>query len=71
VLSFAIVVSHVVDDFEPGFNQAEEAAIIEQFAFEMTSEGFSVHVVVGVAAPAHALLSAVFGDQALKRLAVD
>jgi hypothetical protein len=58
-----VVVGDVVADFELGFGQAEEAAVVEQFGFEAAPKRFGVGVVVAVAAPAHALLRAVFGNQ--------
>ena len=62
--SFAIIViGYVVTDFELGFGLSGEAPAIEWFGLEAASKRFGVGVVIAVAAPAHALQCAMFGDQ--------
>ena len=63
---FGTVIGDVVADFEPGFGQPGEAATVEQFGLKAAPKRFGVRVVVAVAAPAHALLRAVLGDQGFK-----
>ena len=58
-----VVVGDVVADFELGFGQSGETAAVEQFGFEAAPKRFGVRVVITVAAPAHALPRAVFGNQ--------
>ena len=60
---FSVVIGNVITDFEPRFGQAGETAAVEQFGLEAAPKGFGVRVVITVAAPAHALQRAMFGNQ--------
>ena len=61
VATLGIIMSVVTTDFELGLGQTGEATAVEQFAFEPALKEFSGGIVIAVAAPAHALLRAVFG----------
>ena len=64
--SFGVLIGDVVAGFQPSFGQTGEAAAVKQFRFEAAPKRFGVGVVVAVAAPAHALHSAVPGEQVLE-----
>jgi len=52
---FSVVMSEVMADFQPGFNEVAEAAAIEQLGFEAAPKGFGMRIIVAIAASAHAL----------------
>lgn len=58
-----VVVGDMVADFELDLDQSREAAAVEQLGLEAAPNGFSMSIVVAVAASARTLQRSVFGDQ--------